>query len=338
MRISVTEVQEYLQCARRWDYASDNRQALDPKEPQPALFFGTGIHKGLESFYSGKNPVEAFEAWFWEELKAIRAKCDVDVEMEGQLMGMLPLGKGMLAHYVSHYATEPLKVLRAEMKFEVPIPGCETEPGFLVGTIDGKAQYGSSRIWALEHKSFADAMPAGYLDLDIQMTAYPWALRALFPSEDIAGTLYNGLRKKLPSVPPLLKDGKAISRAAIDSTHGIYLAEILRHGFNPADYRDILANLEAKGNSFFVRTPVPRSPHEMEHFGKFIAQVHDRMVREPLKTFMYNPTMDCGWWCGYRDLCQMRTFGGDEEGLKVMRFVRKTKSRYPSGDPYTRPE
>jgi len=334
MRISITEVQDWLQCRLRWNWASDNAEALVPRDPAPALFFGTGIHEGLEELLNGKDPVAAFEKWFWTEMKLVRQRApNLSMESEQMLLGHLPLGKGMLDHYRQYYIKEPFTVLETEAKFEVPIPGTGGR-GFLVGRRDGRIQDDAGRKWVMEHKSYADLPPEGFLILDIQTTGYVWADSKLYPNDRTVGFLYNGLKKKLPSIPAVLKSGAGLSRAQIETTAEVYEAACRQHGFEPADYRDMLSALKAKGNTFFKREFVPRSNDELAFFEEYLTLVHNEMEK---RVIYHNPTWDCMWWCPYKDPCILRANRGDFQQVLNLRYIKSDKPRYPTNLEYVKP-
>lgn len=53
-RASTTEVEEFLECRRKWNWSSLSRLGLEPKKPHAALSFGITAHKALEEFYKGR--------------------------------------------------------------------------------------------------------------------------------------------------------------------------------------------------------------------------------------------------------------------------------------------
>lgn len=53
-RCSATEVEEFLDCRREWNWSSFSREGLEPKKAHSALTFGTVIHYALEQYYKGR--------------------------------------------------------------------------------------------------------------------------------------------------------------------------------------------------------------------------------------------------------------------------------------------
>lgn len=205
MYISASEIQAFLRCRRLWDYSGDNRRNLENKEPHPALWLGTGVHYGLETFYkTAVHPTRAFKDW-----AAVQKQAELPV---GEVKELLRLGEAMLDGYIQHYgALQPdddgMAVLTTEQEFSVPIP--DSVGGHLVGRMDGLCVDTRGDYWVLENKT-ASQFPR-QLDLNVQFMAYAWAATLLaragvpqftavgVPSgARIRGVLYNGLRKQLP--------------------------------------------------------------------------------------------------------------------------------------------
>src|SRR5690348_15361994 len=99
LRISATEVQEWLECRLKWDYGSSNRQNLEPRKETPAYAFGTQIHHALEMYYSrGEDPAEAFVQYFDRATERQRTIEMVDGDEE-KFKDLRELGISMLSHY-----------------------------------------------------------------------------------------------------------------------------------------------------------------------------------------------------------------------------------------------
>lgn len=108
----MTERGQFRTCRRRWYLQT--LESLEPKLPQLALCFGTGIHKALEVFYgSNRNEAKmlvAFEDWYVEE-NAKWEKGGIANEADlFQLYEMSKLGIEMLENYVKYDKVSKVKL------------------------------------------------------------------------------------------------------------------------------------------------------------------------------------------------------------------------------------
>ena len=332
VKISTTERQTFKRCRLQWHFSSYGRLNLEPILPDTRLWFGTGVHAALEAYYGERvDPVEYWLAWTEEEFQRLDALGFIRSGEEWEnLYAHRELGRGMLLNYVA-FATEndDFQVVATEQQFEVPIrrPGSSQHVGFLVGRFDGICQTADGRFWLLEHKTAAQAWsPYMFVD-DDQTLGYLWAAQQLFP-KPLAGVYFNILRKKLPKPPRVLQNGKLSVAKDQDTTYEVYAATIQEQGLDPAEYTSILDHLREKGNSFFQRERVLRSPREIEVFG---AQLYDEYIDMASDPRIYpNLTWDCAWGCDYRSLCQAWRNGEDWEMIARAQF----RTRDLSGTTY----
>lgn len=147
------------------------------------------------------------------------------------------------------------------------------------------------RVWLVEHKTTSESNLDNYLrklNFDPQIRGYGWilanpascsdlAVTVLGPTR-IAGVIYNVARKRVPGVPSLLKDGKRLSKAAIDTTRDVFMSEVIRHGFNPDDYADVLDGL--RGKVYFAREAYPFTDPEIAAFGDDVRHFADAVMVE----------------------------------------------------------
>jgi len=346
-KMSTTEREEFKRCRRRWDFASLSRQGLEPKKPAIQLWFGTGIHRGLEVFYrEQKNPVEEFEQWAKTEVERIRqSQNGLWDEQVQELENTIELGKRMLENYVAWASIEDstsengfTEVLYTEREFQTPILDPSGNPArfidrngqvwemHLVGRLDMVVRDHYGKIWLMDHKTSKDKLDPQILILNDQMTVYLWAAQQIFKMP-FEGAFYNVLRKKLPTVPQLLKTGSLSKSKQIDTTYEVYLAEIEKHGFNPEDYRDILEHLQEKPNTFFQREKVRRNQHEIATAGRLLFLEAIDMLNDP---FIYtNMTWDCRWDCDFAQLCKAMNRNDDVDWLlRAMYQKRQSEGVY----------
>ncbi len=138
--------------------------------------------------------------------------------------------------------------------------------------------------WLVEHKTTSEHDLIRYarkLSLDPQIRGYAWLFSDPVPALSdvrspirVAGVIHNVLRKSVPREPHLLAAPKptkknpsprspGLSRdKRIDTTREMYLGAILRHGFDPDDYLDILDELSRRRFFSRERYPLTTSDHE----------------------------------------------------------------------------
>lgn len=333
MRLSATEMQMFRRCRRKWDLQSPNRQNYSPLRPQTALWVGSGIHKGLEQYYRfGDHPAEVFMRWADDEIKQLRAAGKVgDPEIEHELYSARDLGIGMLEHYFSWCVPVDKKswkkIVAVELPFALRIPKGDGKfgKGILVGKMDMLVQDVKGWLWVVEHKSFAQEPHEQYLALDEQTTLYQYAGQVLVSSGEleglgikktakVRGVIYNGLRKKRPTEPEVLKSGALSKKASMDTTYEVYLEAIEKNDLIIGDYTDFLDTLKARGNTFFVRQKLDRSVKEMKQLELRLLEIMDDMQKKGLPCYP-NPTRDCVWDCAFFGVCLAMNAGGDAKAI-----------------------
>lgn len=360
-RLSTTEREEFKECRRRWDFSSLSRQGLEPNKPAIALWFGTGIHKCLETLYNYRieqvtqeeeDPFEsmeaehmvvavAWQAWYDDEIERLeKSQGKLWAEQKDQFEQTKELGLGMLHGYVDWSSVKDnvegtgfKEVLFTEREFEIPVPGPDGLPYrfldargnpweiWLVGRLDMLVRDWDGKLWVMDHKTSATRLDEEKLVLDDQMTVYMWAVQQIL-KEPVAGCYYNVLRKKLPSVPAVLASGKGLSKAKnIDTTYDVYYHTILDKGFDPEDYAEILDHLSNKGNDFFQRAKVHRNQHELAMAGRMLLLEAIDMLNDP---FIYpNQTWTCHTFCDFRPLCVAMNRNDDVDYIKKSMYRKR---------------
>ena len=328
-KISTTERQGFKQCRLAWDFGSYQRKNLEPNRADNRLWFGTGVHKALDEYYSprqtvnedGSVPARGDLVGFWikwtdAEYKRMAEVVGMFEEETAEFNDMKGLGIAVLTNYAK-YAEEndDFEVIMTEQEFEVPIrnPATNEVVGLLVGRFDGIARTRDGRLWLLEHKTAADRLNPNDTLYDDQTTGYLWAAQQVF-GQPLEGIYYNVLRKKVPRKPPLLASGKSLSKAKdIDTTYEVYLDAIIENGFDPAQYSDILEILKAKGNTFVMREKVIKDPMEIALWGRQLYDEYCDMADNP--RIYPNMTWDCSWMCDFKSLCAATRKGDDVKFL-----------------------
>lgn len=321
-KLSTTERQDFKFCRRQWDYASPSRQGYEKKQSHEALWMGTGIHAILELFYrEGANCSIEWNKWVDSELKRLADQVPPSRREEffARAEEIRILGEGMLSNYEVWSSkadnSEDIgfrKILSVEKEFQIPI---KDESGniarwtdregtiweiHLVGRLDMLVEDFLGRIWIMDHKTSKDKLDPEHLLMDDQMTIYIWAIQQIL-GKPIEGAYYNVLRKKLPTIPKVLKAGGLSQDKSIDTTLEVYLTEIENQGLNVEDYQKMIDILSNKPNTFQQREKVRRTPYEIAIAGQLLYYEGIDMLNSP---FIYpNPNWDCKWRCDYKELC-----------------------------------
>lgn len=196
-------------CRLRWFWGY--KQGYRAAKSSLALELGRGVHEALDQFYSeGKTPAKVFADWMDKRIKQMKLKWDDDKK---EMDDLRKLGIGMLEGYVKEYPDdlERYEVLATEQTLKRKLPNIETgglAKCVMVARLDGlvRDRY-DGKLYSLEHKTYS-RLNLGHLERDHQMTAQVWLGQFLAESmgidEEVAGVIYNGLRKQLPS--PRVKD------------------------------------------------------------------------------------------------------------------------------------
>jgi len=336
-RISATDLEIWRECHRRYDYSASARQNLEPKRPALHFLFGKAMHTALERYYGfHEDIVEAFQNAFDEAWIAVRMHNSFDDSLEGRLSQMRELGSGMMLNYLEWAAKEDdFEVVCTEREFEIPITTALGTKGFFVGRMDGiiRRKGLDNAYCVLEHKSYGQLRPSGFLIMDTQTALYQMACQWLvtqgqipeIPTDSrVVGVLYNGLKKALPKPPKVLVSG-GLSKdktALADCTYALYLQAIQELQLSPEPYQEILSMLRARGNPFFYREYILRQRSEIEQTYKMLLAAAADLFREDLQIYP-TPKDDCSWYCEYYELCKCETVGGDYESLKRMNFTQR---------------
>lgn len=223
----------------------------------------------------------------------------------------------MVPAYCRRWRELPWEVLGTELSLSATIPGTEHN---LAGTIDTLVRI-NDKLWAVDHKTAGRFRDEANLEFDDQMLAYTWLLDQIY-TEPVGGVVYSQIRKKLPQEPRLIKSGKRLSKRAIDTTREMFEQAIEKHGFDEADYQDILMSLD--GNDFMRTTRLPVSQSRLEIFERRLQYEATEMARAHTEhelgvpwdqAFYPHLTRDCQRFCSYWSLCTILEDGGDVECL-----------------------
>jgi len=213
-----------------------------------------------------------------------------------------------------------------------PCPDCSgtgVGPGWLTGTFDGLAtRDGTDELWIVDHKTYSQKPREDALTDDDQFTGYCWAAQALF-GIPVSGFLYDGIAKKLPTVPRILKNG-SVSCEWVDTSAEVFRRQVEANGKVVHEnekylnhYRRLLERESQPQTPFHTRWKLFRSQHKIAMWEKSLIEQYHDMVSEDLKLYPNFRWEGC-WDCDVKDLCRALEEGEDIEWLKDVRYMKST--------------
>ena len=315
-RIITNSEREKFACERLWYFSSiEGLSAYDTPAP---FRHGTIIHTGIdfivEQQWRGvlatremivENIVEP-----WISRRRESSPRDIADDEE-----FAALAADMLAGYAKFWHHDDTAAWNWK-SYEIPIARAIVHPvtGLpLIDKVDGAPRQwlyagkidklgmsrvgkdlGGPRWWLSEIKTTSANSLQDYcakLDWDRQTRGYAWMLRQPFAYDEtantepinVAGVVYDVLRKAAPSPPEMTKNGK-LSVAARLTTRELYERAIHENKLDPDDYRDHLEKLGGL-EQFFHRARYPFSDDEVEAFGEEIGWVALRMIEAERSPF-----------------------------------------------------
>lgn len=311
--IRTSERSSFRRCPQQWWWAY--REGWTPKGKQAdARWFGIGVHIALAEWYNkgkerGPHPADTFADWCGSEIAFAKTYL-TDTFEEPVWEDSKELGVAMLTAYVEKYGKDSRwDIIAIEQPFSVNVvTGGKTIANFRSRWDGVFRDETDGQVYLLENKT-AGQINTAYLPLDDQAGAY-WAvasrvLRAkgtLKPKEEIAGIMYNFLRKSKPDDRPVNEEGLRLNQNGTAS--------------------------KRQPPPMFVREVVERSPKEQYAQMKRLADEVTVMngIRQGNIPIIKNTSKECTW-CDFFIPCQLHERGG-ESWKEVM------KSSYIQKDPY----
>lgn len=320
LRISNSSIKTLQRCEQQ--YAYKYVENLSPKRVALPLKLGTWVHSLLEAKYRDGTWKTAFKRLEREYAKLF--------QQEREFYGDLPTQtREIMRGYDYHWRgdDEEWKVIETERKLEIPL----SSTWLYVAKLDVIAE-NDEGVWIWDHKTFKAKKPSDdYRTSDPQSALYDWAWEQV-SGQKAVGFIFNYLRTKAPSVPPLLKNG-SISKARNIDTNWVTLARTIKqYGLNPADYREQLSAARARDRLFFDRVYIPKPVNVIRELLKDIQTLVPRIRslhegRRPTRTLTY----DCERFCPYHLLCLTELVGGDGSYIKKHDFTNRAWEEYEDG-------
>lgn len=317
-RISHTQIVQWKRCPRRWYYRY--QVGLEPIDRDPKLDYGAWVHHDLAILYRAlpdgldtalDRVAEAHEA-YGEELMR-------DAALMEQQAAIAALGTEVL-EVVRRYARRvaeadaAYRIYAVERSEVVDIPNTAHSVEVVTDLILSDATGRS--IWIVDHKVTDDLRDDMALALELQFGMYAWAYWRL--GYDVRGVVYNGIRRGIPRIPRLNRDG-TVSRQPIATDWDTYAEAIRAAGGDPADYDDMRQRLEAR--RWYMRQVITYNEHHLRQIEEELIAAANELSRERP---YYSRTMmrACEWDCPYLHLCVGELKGADTDYLIQEKFRR----------------
>lgn len=266
LTISHSLTRDWKACRRKFFFNYLAR--LTPKKISIPYFIGSAFHRGMESFYAGKDPDQFIPDLVEDMDTKAKGAVFLTPEDEEKLMLQSAIVTGMLRGYVNTYAKDlkRWKIQKVEHEFAVPIVPGKIE---YVGQIDLLVKFDGA-IWIVEHKT-AGRLDKNYIDrlaLDTQITGY--AIGAKYSlQEPVAGVVYNVAKK--PQIRQKKDESKPEFSQRIEDDYMarpefyFYRETLLRDTGAVAEYKaeisELAADIQDKLNIIKKEGPETALPH-----------------------------------------------------------------------------
>lgn len=335
--VHISDVRAFKSCRRAWQWSSPLGKNLEPDRPYAPFFMGRIVHTALELFYRSDGHMSLFGATdvacTIERQKMELAGTLWDAELE-MMEEQTELIFDMMQHYEiwveskeqqsATWGDGNLEFIDMETSFVVPLyspAGYRSNKVDFGGRFDGIVRKrDDGTLWLFETKTTRSIMELQKtLAFDEQAGGYIYAAQQMM-GEQIYGVIYNIIRKKKPTMPKVLKNGMLSKNMSIDTTLAYYWHAIQEHHEDLTreeqieEYKDILATLREKGNTFFSRTVIRRTPEEIDELVRNLHTVSLEMTRA--STPMYSSP---GWtnctFCRFKAPCLAYNSGADYESI-----------------------
>jgi len=300
------------------------------------------VHWSLQQYYEGQvdHPLQAIPVYLEKAVKDFDSIGRLWEQEQEIFNEQVSLATGMLDHYYLWQSTQSglwadsnLEFISLETEFNVPLitPSGRASPRvFLAGRFDGlvrRKDNGTYWLWEVKTAQSIDRLLTS-LDNEFQPGVYMMAAEQLM-GKKISGVLYNILRKKIPTTPRILNNGRLSQDKSMDTTVEVY-AKTIREVHTDWTkeqkmevYADFLNLLVDKGNTFFLRMPVRRTEGEIEQLRKDIHLISLEMSRPNVHIYPHPNWAHCGR-CPFRSPCLMMNGGGNYQAILEAEFQPRT--------------
>lgn len=346
--VHISDIRAFKSCRRAWQWSSPLGRNLEPDKPYAPFFMGRIVHTALELYYRSQGEMSLYHAaqvaMEIEVKKMELAGTLWDSEME-MIEEQTALIMAMLEHYEMWITSKEqindpwgdnnLEFIDMETNFVVPLyspRGGKSSKVSLGGRFDGIVRRrDDGTLWLFETKTSRSILELQKtLAFDEQAGGYIYAAQQLM-GEQVYGVVYNIMRKKAPTPPRELVDGTLSKNKNIDTTLTYYWHAVQQHHPDSSredlilQYGEILQHLRDKGNQFFSRTIIRRTPAEIDELVSNLHTVALEMTRD--STPMYpSPSWTNCTFCRFQAPCLAYNSGADYDSILASEF-RERKDR-----------
>lgn len=318
---SYSNINTFRACQRKYYYRSI--LGIQKKKWSKALRLGIEGHEILKTFFlalqqggtleSARAAAEAFANERMEEIAEITFEDEMlDARKEVEVIWWI------IEQYIERYASD-WTILHVEEEFIIQL----TNGAVITFTPDLVVRDRNGAVWIVDHKTTSSLPKAGIPFGDTQALLYSAGVKSLYP--ELAGFVFNRMRKKIPTQPRLTKTGK--TRVAelkrIDTTYEI-LRDFIKQNApglmaDPAHQRR-LAELRDGPDRFFWTETIYYNENVTTEILKDTASTYEQLVRqEAVMEFPRTMREDRGWnscsRCAYQEICHAELVGWDTAHL-----------------------
>lgn len=316
---SYSNINTYQRCPKKYYYTSVLK--IQPKTKALALFNGVNSHEFLKVFFLAlQKGMDKVDAWsevldyagvLIEEVKGITFD-DEMADAVDQVNQMLNL----IEQYCDDYADQ-WDILHVEEEFIIMLDNGEVisfTPDLVVRDRE------SGAVWIVDHKTTSRMPESGLPFGDTQALLYYSGVQSLYP--DLAGFIFNRIRKKVPTQPRLTKTGKkrVADIARIDTTYEVLLAFLREEAPELLDdpvHRRRLAELRDQQRFFWTDTVYVNEATTNAIIDDVAATIqHMNLSMEtgqyPRHLQENNSYLSCSK-CPFKRLCHTQLVGWDEQ-------------------------
>lgn len=334
--LSVSQLQTYLSCKKKWEYAYiDN---LTPRIERPFFTIGRLCHIGMQTamqtlWKNGNTPCTNMLLYGLDAIKSEyeRYICEVPMHDEEIPEFEETFKKANSVFEQALYEFEPYKyevyTIRGEnprpaleLHFRVPCEHAKAFHGFIDAILREKD---TGFLWCVDYKFRKTLAPDEDENFNIQNAVYAYACQMM--EIPITGTMTWQHINTPAADPSILKDGK-ISRAKIKTTWEHYAEFCREHGEDPDTYeeemREKLSDIEwfrktleyRNGDTLRIIWSECVLPVAAEMFSMYDVELYRSL-------YPWNCKM-----CQFQSLCQAELRDYDTEAIKQREYVVRGKN------------
>lgn len=324
MIISVTERQQFKRCRRLWDFASYNRQALQPIVSKPSLILGGLVHAALKLWVENpdKSLVNLFtgvcveaEAKAIETYKTQMGFAPDDMELKA-MYDSITFGLVMAENYEKKWKTplpKGMSLVTSEQSVLIDIPGTyyPHDHGTMFYHLEDEYNNHIER----EHKD----TPVGVMEWHNHIHKLNAKFDAILKDkEDNLYILEHKTGATHPRLSVLESNDQFLAYIWVLTQMNIGNVEGIAYDFMWK--RDKIPK-KSSFDDLFLRLILRRDRSELEEFERELALEANEMANPNVSIYKTIPYDGCGD-CIYEQLCRSVSRGEDTEFMKNKFFYK----------------